>query len=92
MAYRYGNRNQNRLLPPSIEEYVAADAPVRAYDAFVDALNFSKLGIDIEPHKVGCPQYNPKVMLKLLIYGCPYGIRSSRKLEREVIVTKKSRK
>jgi transposase len=83
MAYRYGDRNQNRLLPPSIEEYVPDDAPVRAYDAFVDALNFSKLGIEIEPHKVGNPQYAPQVMLKLLLYGYSYGIRSSRKLERE---------
>ena len=83
MAYRYGNRNQNTFLPPSVEEYVPYDAPVRAYDAFVDALNFIKLGIEIEPHKVGCPQYAPQVMLKLLLYGYSYGIRSSRKLERE---------
>ena len=38
MAYRTGNRNQMSLLPHSIEEYVAPDAPVRVYDAFVEAL------------------------------------------------------
>lgn len=27
--------------------------------------------------------YDPKVMLKLLVYGYSYGVRSSRKLERE---------
>jgi transposase len=70
------------LLPPSIDEYVRAEDPVRAYDAFVDALDFYKLGIEINPHKVGCPQYDPRSMLKLLIYGYSYGIRSSRKLER----------
>ena len=43
MAYRYGNRPQQLLLPPSIEDYVPADAPVRAYDAFVDALDFVEL-------------------------------------------------
>jgi transposase len=71
------------LFPQSIEEYVPQEAPVRAYDAFVEALDLDELGIQIEPHKVGCPEYDPKVMLKLLIYGYSYGVRSSRKLERE---------
>jgi transposase len=83
MAYRYGDRRQKILFPQSIDEYIAQDAPVRAYDAFVDALDFDQLGIYIEPDKVGCPQYDPKAMLKLLVYGYSYGVRSSRKLERE---------
>ncbi len=83
MAYRYGDRKQKMLFPQSIDEYVPDDAPVRAYDVFVDALNFEQLGIVIEPDKVGCPQYDPKAMLKLLVYGYSYGVRSSRKLERE---------
>ena len=83
MAYRYGDRQQKALFPQSIDEYISDDAPVRAYDAFVDALDFEQLGLEIEPRKVGCPQYAPKVMLKLLVYGYSYGVRSSRKLERE---------
>lgn len=83
MAYRYGNRHQMTLLPQSIEEYVTADDPVRAYDAFVESLDFNALGIDINPHQVGNAQYDPKAMLKLLIYGYSYGVKSSRKLERE---------
>jgi transposase len=83
MAYRTGNRNQMCLLPQSIEEYVAADAPVRVYDAFVEALDFAKLGIEINPYKVGNSPYHPKAMLKLLVYGYSYGVRSSRKLEQE---------
>ncbi|GAN34613.1 hypothetical protein BROSI_A3151 [Candidatus Brocadia sinica JPN1] len=35
MAYRYGNRYQMALLPKGIEDYVGADGPVWAYDAFV---------------------------------------------------------
>jgi len=84
MAYRYGDRSQKTLFPQSIDEYIPRDAPVRAYDAFVDALDFDQLGIKVEPNKVGCPQYDPKTMLKLLVYGYSYGIRSSRKLEREI--------
>jgi transposase len=82
MAYRKGNRNQMAMLPQSIEEFVAKDDPVRAYDAFVEALDFNKLGIKIDPNKVGNPEYNPQAKLKLLVYGTSYGIRSSRKLER----------
>ncbi|HUV41839.1 MAG TPA: IS1182 family transposase, partial [Sedimentisphaerales bacterium] len=83
MAYRYGDRKQRTLFPQSIDEYIPQDAPVRAYDVFVDSLEFAELGIEIEPHKVGCPQYNPQIMLKLLLYGYSYGVRSTRKLERE---------
>jgi len=83
MAYRYGNRNQMTLFPQSIEKYVPDDSPVRAYDAFVEALDFIELGIDTNPYKVGNSEYDPKAMLKLLVYGYSYGVKSSRKLERE---------
>ena len=83
MAYRYGQRRQGVLFPASIEDYVSAEAPVRVYDAIIDALDLELLGFEVDPHKVGCPQYDPRVMLKLLVYGYSYGVRSSRKLERE---------
>lgn len=84
MALRQGNREQMRMLPSSIEEYILEDAPVRVYDAFVEALDLRKLGVKIDPQKEGNPSYDPKAMLKLLVYGYSYGVRSSRKLEREI--------
>ncbi len=83
MAYRYGDRFQLGLFPQSIEDYVAPSDPVRAYDAFVEALDFRALGIEIDPHHVGNSEYDPKAMLKLFVYGYSYGIKASRKLERE---------
>jgi transposase len=83
MAYRYGDRSQLSLFPPCVDDYVPQDAAVRAYDAMVEALDFKELGIEIEPNNVGNPQYDPKSMLKLHVYGIAYGVRSSRKLERE---------
>jgi len=82
MAYRYGNRNQINLFPKSMEDYISPDDPVRAYDAFIEALDFRDLGITLDPNKVGNSEYHPQAMLKLLVYGYSYGIRSSRKLER----------
>lgn len=82
MAYRYGNRNQINLFPESMEDYIAPDDPVCAYDAFVGALDFRDLGIILDSNKVGNSEYHLHAMLKLLVYGYSYGIRSSRKLER----------
>ena len=82
MAYRYGNRKQINLFPESMEDYIAPDDPVRAYDAFIGALDFRDLGITLDANKVGNSEYHPQAMLKLLVYGYSYGIRSSRKLER----------
>jgi transposase len=71
------------ILPRSIEDYVAKDDPVRAYDAFVEKVDLEELGITINDAKVGNSQYDPRAMVKLLLYGYSYGIKSSRKLERE---------
>jgi transposase len=83
MAYRYGHRYQFGLFPQSIEDYVAPHDPVRAYDAFVEALDFNDLGIQIDPNQVGNSEYDPKAMLKLFAYGYSYGTKSSRKLEQQ---------
>ena len=82
MGYKDGEREQMNFLPSVIDDYVSKGDPVRAYDAFVEALDFTKLGIEINPDKSGAEEYHPKEMTKLLIYGYAYGIRSSRKLER----------
>lgn len=82
MAYRYGHREQMELFPQAIEDYVDTNDPVRAYDAFVEALDFDELGIILDEKQIGNPEYYPKAMLKLLTFGYSYGIRSSRKLER----------
>jgi len=82
MAYRYGDRYQTQFFPPSIEEYVAKDDPVRVYDAFVNALDLKALGIKSDSSQPGCPAYNPSAMVKLMTYSYSYGWRASRKIER----------
>lgn len=84
MAILEGDRYQQTLLPPCIDDYVAEEDPVRAYDAFVDALDVKSMGLIAEHDGPGHPSYDPRSMLKLLVYGYSYGIRSSRKLERAV--------
>lgn len=83
MSIKDGDRRQQQFLPPSIEQYVPDSAPVRVYDALIDAMDMTELGISMDRNREGNPRYSPKAMLKLLIYGYSYGVRSSRKLERE---------
>lgn len=82
MTYILGDRNQKKLFPSVIEDYVGTEDPVRVYDAFVECIDFQEMGFSIRPFKAGAREYHPKSMLKLFIYGYSYGIRSSRKLER----------
>jgi transposase len=71
------------LFPQSVEDYVGTEDAVRVYDAFVESLDFEELGIDLEERQIGNSEYDPKAMLKLLVYGYSYGVKGSRKLERE---------
>ncbi|HHT9130471.1 MAG TPA: IS1182 family transposase [Candidatus Brocadiaceae bacterium] len=82
MAYIIGNRNQNALFPPAIQDYVGTEDPVRAYDAFVENLDLQEIGFVINPYKAGAHEYYPRTLLKLIVYGYSYGERSSRRLER----------
>ena len=85
MSYIPGeDRGQAALLPAVIEDYVAADAPVRVIDAFVDGLNVRELRFGRSvPAATGRPPYDPRDLLKLYLYGYLNEVRSSRRLERE---------
>lgn len=78
------SRNEVQLLPPCLDDFVPADAPVRFIDAFVDHLDLEKLGFTRAVAKeLGRPAYHPGDVLKLYLYGYLYRIRSSRRLEAE---------
>jgi hypothetical protein len=48
--------------PPTLDQYVSQEHPVGAYDAFVDALDFRELGIELDDRKVGDSEYDPRPM------------------------------
>ncbi len=80
------SRDQTSLLPARIEDYVAADNPVRAIESFVCALELVKLGFrhaERGAEAMGQPPYDPADLLKLYLYGYINQVRSSRRLERE---------
>jgi transposase len=68
----------------SLESSIAPDSFVRAIDAFVDAIDMKSFGFaHVECKEEGRPSFHPTVLMKLYLYGYHYGIRTSRKLERE---------
>lgn len=70
------------LLPPSLEELIATNHPVRVVNQVIDQ-------IDLEPllssyRGGGASSYHPRMLLKVLVYGYLENIYSSRKLEAAV--------
>ena len=77
-------RKQVMLLPAAVDDYVSAENPVRAIDAFVDGLSLEELGF-VQPREAdapGAPGYDPGALLKLYVYGYLNRVRSSRELEK----------
>ena len=69
-----------------MDEWIAAENPVRVIDALVEELKIDELGFSKAkpPQNLGGrPSYLPKDLLKLYLYGYNNRIRSSRMLGRE---------
>lgn len=81
---RGADRSEVQLLPPCLDDYVAADSACRFIDAYVEGLDFQVLGfVRAEAAATGRPGYHPADLLKLYLYGYLNRIRSSRRLEAE---------
>jgi transposase len=79
LVFKDYNHNQNLLLPPSLEELIAPNHPVRVVNQVVDNLNMDPIFTKYDGG--GCPAYHPRLMLKVLIYGYLTNLYSSRKIE-----------
>ena len=85
MNHRAGlDRSQTLLFPERLEDYVAAENPVRFLDAFVGSLELHALGFArAQCASTGRPPYVPAGLRKLYLYGYLHRVRSSRMLEVE---------
>lgn len=84
MPVRLFSRKQTWLLPPTLEEMVPAEHPARFVAVLVDELDraaWMEMGIKPEGEAVGAPEYHPRVLLGVWLYGFMTGVRSARKLE-----------
>jgi transposase len=85
MPNRPFSREGTWLFPPTLEELIPADHPVRYVAAFVAGLDrraWAGLGVAADGAARGAPAYHPQVLLGVWLYGFMTGVRSSRGLER----------
>ena len=78
--FKVYNQQQNWLFPPSIEELIPQDHPVRIVNGVIEHLDLESL---IKAYsKEGQPSYHPKLMLKVMVYAYMDNTYSSRKIEK----------
>lgn len=80
IKFKEYNQQQNWLFPPSIEELIPQDHPVRVVNGVIEQLDLSLL-VD-EYFKEGKPSFHPKMMLKVMVYAYMDNTYSSRKIEK----------
>lgn len=67
------------LLPPSLEELIEENHPVRVVSQVIDQINLEPLLAHYKPG--GTSVYHPRMLLKVLVYGYLSNVYSSRKME-----------
>lgn len=81
-TFRRYDPHQVFLLPPSIDDWLPEGHLARFVSELVEEV------VDLEPFLVsytegrGFPPYDPRLMVKLLVYGYVTGVRSSRGIEK----------
>ena len=78
--FRAYEQNQEFLLPPSLSDFIDEGHPAHMINDLVDRLDLTIL--ENRYGAMGQPAYQPRMMLKVILYGFTVGIFSSRKLQR----------
>jgi transposase len=81
--FRAFDPHQVLLLPPSLDDWLSEGHLARfVADLVDDVLDLGPILADYT-EKRGFPPYDPRLMVRLLIYGYTTGVRSSRAIERK---------
>lgn len=78
--FKGGNRKQQFLFPPSVDDWLPQDHLARFVVDIVDQLDISSIRNEYGGR--GSTAYEPSMMIALLFYGYATGVFSSRKIER----------
>ena len=73
------DQSQQYLLPPSLEDMIKENHPVRVVNNIIDKIDLGPL--EAQYKGGGTSSYNPKMLLKVIVYGYLRNVYSSRKLE-----------
>ena len=81
-TFRAFDPGQGLLLPPSLDDWLPADHLARFVADLVDEhLDLSRIYVSYQEGR-GAPPYDPRLMVRLLIFGYTTGVRSSRGIEK----------
>lgn len=83
-TFRPYDQNQSLLLPPSLHHWLDEDDPARFLSDTVDGLDLSEFVASYSVELRGQPPYDPAMMVKILVWGYCVGIRSSRRIARQL--------
>lgn len=79
VVFKTYDQSQAMLLPPSLEELIPREHPVRVVNKVIDAVNLQPL---LTKYKAGgTSSFHPRMLLKVLVYGYINNLYSSRKIE-----------
>ncbi len=84
-TFRPFDPDQVLLLPPSLDDWLPAEHLARFVAELVDEhLDLSRISAAYTEGR-GAPPFDPRLMVRLLIYGYTTGVRSSRAIERRCV-------
>jgi len=79
VVFKANHQHQLMAFPPSLDEWVPADHPVRVVQEVLEKVDITALLHQYKPG--GTSSYHPRMLLKALVYGYVNNIYSSRKIE-----------
>ena len=83
VVFKSYNPNDNLLLPPCLGDYLPQNHPARVVSAIIDRLDIS----EIEAGYVGggTSSYNPRMLLKVIVYAYLNNVYSGRQMEKLLV-------
>ena len=79
VAFKANHQHQGMLLPPSLDDLIATDHPVRVVDHVLDQVDITALVQRYKPG--GASSYHPRMLLKVMVFAYMNNIYSCRRIE-----------
>ena len=83
VIYKSYNPNDNLLLPPCLGDYLPQNHPSRVVSAIIDRLDISEIEAGYKGG--GTSSYNPRMLLKVIVYAYLNNVYSGRQMEKLLV-------
>ena len=83
IVFKSYNTNDNLLLPPCLGDYLPQNHPARVVSAIVDRLDISEIVSGYAGG--GTSSYNPRMLLKIIVYAYLNNVYSGRQMEKLLV-------